>query len=138
MRIPAKVSVKRPFTSASIFPRSLKTGRTTEKALIATTAKSAKGAKLNNVKGGLIRISKTKATTAVNNPPINCTRPVPTKLFTPSTSFITLETSAPLWVLSKKRTGSDKTLRCTSARSSVIRYCACTLTSFVSMKLVTA
>ena len=53
-----------------------------------------------------ILIKITKEIIAVRLPPINCTRPVPTKFLTPSTSVITRETRAPDFSLSKKEIGS--------------------------------
>ena len=42
-------------------------------------------------------------------PPTNCTKPVPIKFLTPSTSLMILETKAPDFVLSKKRIGNEST-----------------------------
>ena len=64
---------------------------------------------------------------AVNDPPTNCTKPVPIKFLTPSTSLIILDTKAPDFVLSKKLIGKDSTFFCTWARNSLIKYWACTL-----------
>ena len=45
---------------------------------------------------GLMRISTTKAMTAVSKPPTKSTSPVPMRLRTPSTSLMMRETSMPV------------------------------------------
>ena len=47
------------------------------------------------VMSGLMRISTTRAITAVNRPPANSTKPVPIRLRRPSTSLMILDTKVP-------------------------------------------
>ena len=137
-RIPPKVSVNLPLTSALIFPRFRKMGRMILKAFNAIMAKMVNGIKVNKVMNTLMSISKIRETTAVMMPPTSCTKPVPMRFRTPSTSDMIRETSAPDFALSKNRTGRANTFFCTCARSSEIRYCACTLKILVNKKEVTA
>ena len=94
------------------------------KALSATIPKIVKGTKTKSVIHGLSFIKIINDTMAVKEPPTNCTKPVPIKFLTPSTSVIILDTNAPDFVLSKKLIGNDKTFFCTCARNSLIKYCA--------------
>ena len=71
---------------------------------------------------------------AVKLPPINWTSPVPTRLRTPSTSVMILETKAPDLLLSKNETGSFNNFCCTLALSKEIRCWASTLNSRVKEK----
>ena len=112
-RIPPSVSVSLPVTSALIFPLALKIGLITLKAFRAMMAKMAKGMRVNKVIDTLICSNKIKETTAVMVPPTNCTRPVPIKFLTPSTSVIILETRAPDLVLSKNPIGKPRIFFCT-------------------------
>ena len=105
-RIPPRVSVSLPFTSALIFPLALKMGLIILKAFKAITAKMAKGMSVNKVMETLICSNSIKETTAVMAPPTNCTKPVPIKFLTPSTSVMILETKAPDLVLSKNLMGN--------------------------------
>ena len=74
----------------------------------------------------------------VNTPPISWTRPVPTKLRTPSTSDMILETNSPDFVLSKKRVGKYITFFWTRTRSLAMRCWASTLNILVNKKEVMA
>ncbi len=112
-RIPPSVSVSLPVTSALIFPLALKIGLITLKAFRAMMAKIAKGMSVNKVIDTLICSNKIRETTAVMVPPTNCTRPVPIKFLTPSTSVIIRETKAPDLVLSKNRMGRPRIFFCT-------------------------
>ena len=112
-RIPPSVSVSLPVTSALIFPLALKMGLITLKAFRAMMAKMAKGMRVNKVIDTLICSNKIRETTAVMVPPTNCTRPVPIKFLTPSTSVIILDTKAPDLVLSKNRIGRPSIFFCT-------------------------
>ena len=133
-RIPFRVSVSLPVTSALIFPRALKIGRMYPNALSAIRANMRTGTRTNKVICALIRIKITSEMMAVILPPINCTKPVPTKFRTPSTSVITLETKAPDLLLSKKLTGSLSNFCCTLARRTEIKCCASTLKIRVNEK----
>ena len=59
------------------------------------------GTKTYKVIIGLILINKINDTTEVKVPPINCTKPVPMRFLTPSTSVIMRDTNAPDLELSK-------------------------------------
>ena len=107
IRIPPSVSVKRPVTSDSIIRLCLKIGLIFLKAKKEMTPNINTGTKTYNVNVGLMLINKIKETIDVKIPPTSCTKPVPIILRTPSTSFITLETKAPVLLLSKKLMGSD-------------------------------
>ena len=122
--IPPKVSVKRPLTSAFIFPLALKIGRIYLNDFKAIKPNIDKGTKVKSVIQTFILNKITNVKIAVNEPPINCTKPVPIKFLTPSTSLIILETNAPDFVLSKKLMGKDNTFFCTCALNSDIKYCA--------------
>ena len=91
-------------------------GRIYPKAFKAIPAKIRTGTRTNNVICALIRIKMISEIIAVMLPPINWTKPVPTKFLTPSTSVITLETRAPDLLLSKKLTGRVSSFCCTFAR----------------------
>ncbi len=99
-RTPARDSVRRPCTSALIFPRSRKIGRIFLNALLSTSAKTAIKNSANAVIRELIFSRITSATRAFSMPPENSTSPVPIRLRTPSTSVMMRETSAPLLVAS--------------------------------------
>ena len=60
-----------------------------------TKAKIKIGISTEIVMIGLICNNRIMEATEVIVPPINCTNPVPTRLRTPSTSVITLDTNAP-------------------------------------------
>ena len=94
-RAPFRVSVNRPVTSALSLPLSLKIGRILAKALSAIKANKPTGTKTKTVIVALMRSKSTREMIAVKVPPTNCTKPVPTRLRTPSTSVIILETKAP-------------------------------------------
>ena len=107
-RTPLSVCVKRPVTSALIAPRSLKMGRIFPNAFKAISPKTATGIITNSVIFQLMLNKKNKQITEVSMPPTNCTRPVPTKFLTPSTSVITRDTSLPDCWLSKNRVGNRR------------------------------
>ena len=132
-RTPFRLSVNRPVTSALITPRVRKIGRILPKAFMATKAKKPTGTKVKIVMVGLIVINQTKEMRAVSVPPMSWTRPVPTKLRTPSTSLMMRLTKAPLFVLSKKLVGRERIFRWTWVRSWLMRSCASTLRSCVRM-----
>ena len=75
---------------------------------------------------------------AVSRPPTICTMPVPTRLRTPSASFITREISTPLCVLSKNETGRRMSRACTLRRSSVMARWPATLITCESANDVAA
>ena len=70
-RIPFKVSVKRPVTSALILPRSRKIGRMYPKAFKAIMAKMPTGNNTKSVIQPLMLISITREITAVMEPPMS-------------------------------------------------------------------
>ena len=96
------------------------------------------GSNTKSVINGLMYIRNPTEMIAVNTPPTSCTRPVPTKLRTPSTSFITLDTRAPDFWLSKNRVGSRSKCFCTLDLKTEIRCWASTLRILVNKNDVTA
>ena len=70
-------------------------------ALMAITAKISTGTKTKRVILGLILINRINEIIAVSVPPNNCTKPVPIRFLTPSTSLIIRDTKAPDLLLSK-------------------------------------
>ena len=117
-------------------PLFLNIGRIYTKAFMAIIAKIPTGTRTNTVINAFIFIKIIKEIIAVIEPPINWTNPVPTRFRTPSTSFITLDTRAPVLLLSKKFIGSDNNLRCTWERNRYIKCWASTLNKRVSEKEV--
>ncbi len=137
-RTPPRVSVSLPVTSAINAPRSRKAGRSTRKVFIDASPNAPSGISERSVSTGSMLRRIVNAITEVSTPPTTCTNPVPTRFRTPSTSFITRETSTPDLVLSKTRIGSRSTCFCTRARSCEISCWASTLSSRVSRKPVVA
>ena len=101
IRIPPRVSARRPVTSALILPRSRNSGRSLVKASAIPAPKQARIRIAIAVSRQLSTNSTTSATAPVSTPPISCTSPVPTRLRMPSASDMIREMRMPLLVESK-------------------------------------
>ena len=71
-------------------------GRMVPNALLSATPKHSKKPKANNVILELMRNKTTRAMPDVMSPPVKSTKPVPSRLRTPSTSLMMRETSVPV------------------------------------------
>ena len=132
------VSVRRPVTSAVIAPRSRKSGRSRRNATAIPVPKIARKITVPRVSCQFSQKRTPSATTAVKRPPTSWMRPVPTRFLMPSGSVMTRDTSMPLFVLSKKRTGRRTRCAWTSSRRFDMARCAATLTTCDSANEVMA
>ena len=101
MRTPPRDSASRPVTSALIWLRSRKSGRSRLNAVAMPMPKVLRISDVTTVKRQLMYIRTVKAIVAVRIEPVSCTRPVPTMFRTPSASLMIREMSTPVLVESK-------------------------------------
>ena len=101
MRTPPSDSASRPVTSALIWPRSRKSGRSRLNA-VAIPPPNAPRMTTVTIVSFQLRLRRTiMAITAVTIDPVSCTRPVPTRFRMPSASVMIREISTPVFVESK-------------------------------------